>query len=110
MVEVTGNVTFDGTPVSEGDITFRAADGTEGSCAGRIVDGSYTFECTPGDKLVEVYAMRDVPGKFDESNPGEKVPLREMYIPDNYNSDTTLKATVSESGDNKFDFSLESGS
>ncbi len=109
-VPVSGKVTLDGAPVAEGDIYFRDAEGKGGSYAGKIVNGEYTFESTPGPKTVEIRATREVPGKFDESNPGEKVPLIEQYIPPQYNSETTLKAEVAESGENVHNFDLQSGS
>ena len=107
---VSGNVTLDGNPVAEGDIIFRAADGKGRSDAGMITGGTFAFEATAGKKLVAITAVREVPGKFDESNPGEKVPMREQYIPAQYNEKTTLEAEVGESGDNsglKFELTSE---
>lgn len=109
-IQVSGDVTFDGTPIAQGDIVFSAADGAQGGCAGKIVNGKYTIDSTLGSKKVEIRAMREVPGKMDESNPGESVPMQEMYIPAKYNTDTQLTAEVSESGETTFDFELESGS
>jgi hypothetical protein len=107
MHTVTGTVTFDGQPVAVGDITFRDAAGQTRSYAGKIVNGAYSFESSPGSKIVEITAMREVPGKVDTSNPGEEVPLREQYIPASYNTETTLTADIS--ADSKTaDFSLTS--
>jgi hypothetical protein len=50
--------------------------------------------------------MREVPGKMDESNPGDPVPLMEMYIPAKYNTETTLTTEVTESGAEPSDFAL----
>jgi hypothetical protein len=96
-VPVTGQVIFDGEPISEGEILFRATDGTR-SYAGKIKDGTYSVEVSPGAKRVEITAYRDVPGKFREDNPGERTPVREMYIPERYNSATTLTIEVSPDG------------
>ena len=105
-IAVTGTVTYDGVPVADGDIIFRDATGQTRSCGGRIIDGKYSFDASPGSKTVEITAMRDVPGKMDtQSNPGESVPLREMYIPAKYNTETTLTAEVNDSGD-PIDFPL----
>ncbi len=103
---VTGSVTFDGTPVAEGEIVFRDAAGQTRSCGGPIKDGKYSFDASPGSKKVEITAMRDVPGKMDTSNPGVEVPLREQYIPANYNTKSTLTAEVS--GSDPIDFELTS--
>jgi hypothetical protein len=104
---VTGTVTLDGTPIAAGDITFRDAAGQIGSSAGKIIDGKFSFESSPGSKRVEIMAMRDVPGKMDTSNPGEEVPMREQYIPASYNTETTLTAEVSAQS-KSFDFDLTS--
>ncbi len=107
MYTVTGTVTFDGQPVAAGDILFRDATGQTRSYAGKIVNGEYSFESSPGSKIVEITAMRDVPGKVDTSNPGEEVPLREQYIPAAYNTETTLTADISADS-RSADFSLTS--
>ncbi|NLY01575.1 MAG: hypothetical protein GXY83_36265 [Rhodopirellula sp.] len=104
---VSGTVTFDGKPLPEGDIIFRDPAGQSPSAAGRITDGKYAFESTAGKKDVIIKAVGEVPGKFDESNPGEKVPVVEQYLPDRYNDKTTLSAEVTDSaGANTFDFEL----
>lgn len=105
--DVSGTVTLDGAPLSEGQIAFRAADGQGQSYGGKIENGAYAFECAPGKKKVSITASREVPGKFDEQNPGEKVPLIEQYIPAQYNEETTLEAEVTKSEGN-FDFELKS--
>ena len=106
---VSGTVTFDGTPVADGQIIFRDAAGTEKSYGGAITAGQYSFESSPGKKKVDITAMREVPGKMDTSNPGVEVPLMEAYIPAKYNTETTLTAEVTKSADEKIDFALESG-
>lgn len=104
-VAITGKVTFDGAPIAEGNIIFLSVDGHEQDAAGNIIDGRYTISMPPGKKRVEIFAMRIVKGKFDESNPGEKVPLREAYIPAKYN--TQSKLTFEVTGDSaEKDFKL----
>jgi hypothetical protein len=105
---VTGSVSFDGTPVTQGEIVFRDAAGQTRSCGGQITDGKFSFDASPGSKKVEITARREVPGKMDTSNPGEEVPLMEQYIPASYNTETTLTADVS-SDKKTFDFDLQSG-
>ncbi len=105
--EVTGEITFDGQPVAEGDITFLPADGQGHPYAGKIVAGKYSLKCEPGKKRVEITAFRPVPGKFNEDNPGEKTPVIEQYIPPEYNAQSKLEADVSASGPNAFPFELK---
>lgn len=101
-VPVTGKVTLDGVPLAEGDIIFRATDGTP-SHAGKIQNGAYSADVSPGEKQVEITAYREVPGKFREDNPGERTPVREMYIPEQYNRKSTLKIEVSRGGEENFE-------
>lgn len=103
---VSGTVTLDGKPVTQGEIVFRDAAGKTRSYGGRITAGKYEFESSPGNKKVEISAMREVPGKMDTSNPGESVPLRVQYIPKNYNAASTLTAKVS--GSDPINFELKS--
>jgi hypothetical protein len=106
VIKVTGQVTFDGAPLPEGAITFKRA-GDLKAFSGEIKNGTYEVPCEEGNMAVEIFASREVPGKFDTSNPGVKVPLKEQYIPAKYNTATTLNAKVD--GDHKsFSFELKS--
>jgi len=105
---VVGLVTFDGVPVEEGRIQFRSLEGDQRSYGGAVEDGKYALESGTGPMRVEVRASRLVEGKFDESNPDEKVPIGEMYIPEMYNSRTELTADVHPGGDS-IDFNLVTG-
>lgn len=104
-VPIQGSVTFQNQPIAEGEIIFTPIDGAAASVAGRITQGKYSAEVPAGENQVRVTAFRDVPGKFDLSNPGEKTPLREMYIPPQFNSQSQLRAAVTPSN-SKLDFSL----
>jgi len=104
LVLVSGTVTFDGTPISEGTIQFRALEGDQKAYASSIIDGKYEARVEPGPASVEVRASRIIEGKFVESNPGEFDPVGEMYIPEKYNSRTELKVAVaSDKLDENFD-------
>lgn len=95
MVDVTGTITLDGTPVDDGQIYFRADDGSN-TYAAPILKGAYEAKVSPGSKKIEIIGYRDIPGKFIEVNPGEKSPAREMFIPRKFNSESTLSVTVAE--------------
>lgn len=101
----TGTVTFDGQPVTEGEIIFRAADGASGSSEEKIVGGSYTLETTPGAKRVEITARRKVEGAPAAAS-GEPAMSFESYIPEKYNEKSELTAEVTTSGPNTFNFTL----
>jgi hypothetical protein len=95
-------VTFDGQPLPEGDILFHAAGNDVASDAGKIQNGQFKFRAKAGPKRVEILAAREVPGSM---NP-VMGPLRENYIPAQYNTATTLTADVKEKGPNQFDYPL----
>jgi len=94
MYTLSGTVTLDGQAVPDGQITFRDAKNGK-AFVGPIKDGKYEVKAEPGDMRVEIVAARVVPGKFDTTtNPGVSEPVSEMYIPKQYNVETTLLAKV----------------
>ena len=107
LYPVTGTVTFDDQPVSEGRVVFRKKEGDQKAFSGEIKEGKYQLDAEPGKMSVEVVASRPVPGKFDTSN-GTPEPVGEMYIPAKYNEKTTLEAEVKPDGDNEIPFALTS--
>jgi hypothetical protein len=104
LFKVTGEVTFDGRPVEDGEILFIAADKESGPEVGWIKNGAYELHARVGKKRVEIRASRAVPGKV---NPMGAVYAD--YIPRRYNAETTLEAEVRAEGANRFDYGLRSG-
>ena len=105
---VAGQVTFNDKPLPNGEIIFRPVDGNVAADAGQIQAGKYSLECKLGEKTVEISAMRDVPGAKEQTlESGETGTEVEQYIPEEYNDKTTLKAEVTESGENTFNFPLK---
>ena len=107
LVPVSGTVTFDGGPVEEGEIVFRAADGAVASGAARIAAGRYEGRAPLGAKRVEIIAVRRKAATAAKAgDSGESAPA-EMFVPDRYNAQSTLTAEVTAAGPNTFDFALE---
>lgn len=102
---ITGNVTYQGEPVNDGQIVFSLADNsaTEGA---QIVDGQFESKAPIGDCIVRITGQRVVKGEVDTSNPGEEGVVYETYIPVQYNDNSDLKFTVT-SGSQEKDFTLE---
>jgi hypothetical protein len=101
-VEVSGAVTWEGAPVPHGDITFFDVDPHVPAAAGKIVEGSYTFQCKPGKKRIEITSWRPSGKKTPEGKS-----IGEMYIPTQYNTDSTLTSDVTLDGDNVFNFNMQ---
>lgn len=100
----SGTVTFEGTPVADGDIQFEPEDNpalrAEG---GKITSGKYTVKVNPGKNKISIRASKPNPDK--KSMMGEPIP--EDYIPDHYNSASILQETVAPNNENRFDFVLK---
>lgn len=107
-IKVQGSVSLDGKPIESGQVYFRAEDGGN-SYHGIIENGTYEAEVSPGEKRIEVFGYRDVAGKTREDNPGEQSTVREMFVPDQYNRNTTLKLNLSaDEKEAVHDFQLKS--
>ena len=108
-VTVSGKVTFDGQPVSEGQIRFAPKPGTTAPVSiAAIENGLYSFDgykgVPVGSHLVEIRAYN--PDEPAPRNPGEK--SRTQLIPEKYNSKSELDITVSSgSGSVTKDFDLQ---
>ena len=99
LTRVTGKVSYEGQPISEGRILFRNTGGDQRAYSAAITNGAYELMCEPGTMRVEIIASRVIPGKFKKGENGEKelIPEAEMYIPTKYNSESKLSAEVKSS-------------
>jgi hypothetical protein len=102
-VPISGVVTFDGSPMPDGYITFTPEGGGTPEAA-PIAAGKFELGVKPGVHRVEVEASRFV----GEKNPIMGLQPREQYVPARYNSETTLRSEVTPSGENAFTFDLAS--
>jgi hypothetical protein len=93
---VSGEVTYDGTPVRSGYVTFAPADGKGAVAGGPIADGRYAVAgVAPGPKVAKVEAS-DKPGpsiqttadleRFSRENKG-KVPASGIISTDTVPAD-----------------------
>ncbi len=100
---VSGSVSFDGQAVSNGQILFLPTDSPSAPNAGRIEDGTYRLQATPGPKRVQIRAARVV----GQSPPDAMGPQYQDYIPGQFNTESTLTAEIKRVDENRFDFHLE---
>lgn len=103
-LEVSGNVTFDGQPVNEGEILFSVEGfATEAS---RISDGHFSVRVPPGPAKVVVRAYRPM-SKSDSASITATDVVMENYIPAKYNEKSELTTEVT-SGMAPVNFDLSS--
>ena len=101
-VPVKGTVELNGKPLASGTVYLSAPDGKP-PAQGEVVNGAFSLESLPGERRVEVRHYVEVKGKKGPA--GE--PLTTDTIPAKYNTNSTLKATVTEAGPNEFHFKLD---
>lgn len=112
-VVVSGQVTLDGQPISNGEIRFIPTQGTVGPVSGGpIKDGVYTAKGKGGVPLgnhrVEIQAYRaSAKSQGQAGAAGNEGGAAEQYLDKRYNDQTTLTATIDAETTTK-DFALTS--
>ena len=104
-VTVHGHVTFRGSPLTHGSITFYPAAGRPVN-APLTEDGSYSTQLAPGEFAVTVSYSEPLPPGFKEGSP---VPPPKIVLPDQYTNrtKTSLKTTVSSGQSDPVNFDLK---
>jgi hypothetical protein len=106
---VRGTVIFRGQPLDQGTIEFSPAAEQGTMSGGPIKDGQYQVSAEhglqPGPYTVRIFSSEGGDTPKDEM-PGEVTVPPKQRIPAEFNSDTSLKVEVQESGENRFDFSI----
>ncbi len=103
MYHIVGTVSYSGEPLKDANLVARSVDGKHAAGA-TISNGKFQLDAPAGMTIVEITASREVPGEFREDNPGEKVPVKEQFIPAKYNTESTLKLDIKpDVKDAKFD-------
>ncbi len=102
FVTVAGDVTWNGAPLSDGEVIFFAEDKRIQPAAGQLKNGTFEFLSKPGTMRVEVQAVR----KTGQRHPIHGFELTEVFIPVRYNAESELTAEVTRDGENRFTFNL----
>ena len=106
--QVSGTVTYDGSPLVRGQVIFVDVGDDPRKYGGEVINGKFKIECTPGEKKVVVEGYREGPeGTGDEIGLGG-IGAVEQYLPARYNEATELTAEVTAGGQNTFQFDLKS--
>jgi hypothetical protein len=109
-VLLSGAVTYDGKPVEKGQIRFIPQEQSGGPITIASIDGGrYTTEATGG---VPVGAHRvEVKGydahEYQTAPTGPGSPPVKQLLPDKYNRESTLTASVQDDSDGRLDFNLD---
>ena len=110
---ISGSVTLDGQPLSEGTILLEPVTDRSGTAVGATIRrGAFAITReqgpVPGSYRARIYAssgVQDPPGKGQTER--TRRPMVEL-IPDVYNTRSDLRADVSDRGENHFKFDLHS--
>lgn len=106
---VSGTVTFQGKPLDQGSIEFAPAASQDTMTGAPITNGQYSVSAEnglkPGPYQVRITSSTGGQASTD-AMPGEVTEVPKQRIPSQFNSQTTLKADVTESGENRFDFDI----
>lgn len=102
---VSGSVTVSGQPLGGGAIQFFPSQGRP-TIATIDDSGKYEVELPPGKYQVTVSKIAKLPEGWKEGDP---VPVQKTLVPAQYTTrvNTPLRTTVTESGAEPTDFSLE---
>lgn len=113
-VPVTGSITFDGAPVTSGQIVLESTQGG-GMSVGQIADGRYLipekYGPTGGEYLVRITSERASGAKVAPSSyAADQTPqdVYEQFLPAKYNAASELKLTIDGSSPVTHDFALTS--
>jgi hypothetical protein len=110
---VEGTVTFDGQPIPDGNISFIPQGDARGPTAGAVIkDGRFAIDRARGTFTgtfrVEIVAARATAETVADPVTGERVSLREQYIPAKYNVQSELTAEIAAGGSNQLKYELTS--
>ncbi|NQT37923.1 MAG: hypothetical protein HQ581_10560 [Planctomycetes bacterium] len=108
-IEVSGNVTLDGTALEDGKIRFEPADGKGPTAEAVIAAGRYKLELPPGKKKVKIEGWKTVGQERvtpdDPSSP--MFDVKEDVVPPRYNRDSELTYDPKGSGSKDYELSTQ---
>ncbi|MDD4271096.1 MAG: hypothetical protein PHO07_09095 [Pirellulales bacterium] len=96
MAKVHGVVTFAGSPLEKGTITFLPTDGKGATAGGEIANGEFSVLVPPGPKRIEVRSPKVVGTRkeFEDVPNSPTLEIFEESIPPSYNVNSTLTQEV----------------
>ena len=107
---LTGTVSWQGSPLSKGVITFYP-NGAGSTVGCEITDGKFVIEqangATPGKYRVEILAFRPTGKSEFDIDQNKQVSIEEQFLPKQFNSASTLDAEVVVGKANSLEFALK---
>ncbi len=112
VTRIAGSVTFNGTPIEEGSISFEPVDGKGTVLGGPIAAGRYEinsdFPVMGENKLVRIIGVRKTGRKVrNPESATEMVEEVEMFVPRQYNLESTQTVQVKSNVPNTRNFELK---
>ena len=105
LATVSGNVTFNGEPVSRGSINLEPVDGKGPASGGNVEGGKYLIEGVhPGEKIVRISAVYSK--GFEKGDDGSEVELVDDLLPVSWGNDSAERMQV-EAPETKKDYAIE---
>jgi hypothetical protein len=101
LYRVVGDVSWQGTPIEDGQINFFAEDATVRPTSAKIVNGRYDARVPAGRMKVEVHGQKDM-GYNEAMHQNTK----KHYVSAEYNAETRLRFEVGPHDNNVADFHL----
>jgi len=101
LYHVVGDVTWQGDPVTDGNINFLPENGNVHPVTAKIVNGKFDARVPAGKMKVEIFADKDL-GYSEAMHQNVKTRL----IPEEYNSLSKLTFDVQTNDSNRADFHL----
>lgn len=112
-VAVSGNITFDGQPLSSGKIILEPMEPGGRPYAGSIHDGHFQMYASPGQKVVRITSTRyEAPqGLSKKAKTSMEVGMTQtipvQFVPKRYNQQSELKIEIDEAGNGDLAWDLK---
>ncbi|QDV24305.1 hypothetical protein [Aureliella helgolandensis] len=102
-IPVEGTVSFNGQPLTIGNITFRPTDKSLQSEALDVREGKFVGTLIPGAKQVEIRGYEMVTPKLPANSPEAGSTFKKQVLPAKFNDKSVLTADVSAATPLTFD-------
>lgn len=111
-VVVSGKVSYQRQPVADGTVMFVPIQGTRGPTASATIEGG-VYKVTAGGGVpvgiqrVEIQAYQPVANAPRRAPSLQDIPAKQQYLPEQYNRQSTLEATITEQAVQTLNFDLK---